>query len=86
MRIVDELGEPFRRLAPIDDECTADDADAEAPWVADIADPEAPLDAEHLLAALGDKPARSKKLRLATGVAASLALVALGVAWALGAR
>ncbi|NUO47845.1 MAG: hypothetical protein HOV80_03205 [Polyangiaceae bacterium] len=86
VRIVDELGEPWRRLVPIEDECTAEQATAEAPWVADFADPEAPLDAEHLLGALGDKPARSKKLGVATGVAASLALLALGVAWMLGAR
>ena len=86
VRIVDELGEPWRRLVPIEDECSEDEAAGEAPWVADFADPEAPLDAEHLLGALGDKPARSKKLGVATGVAASLALLALGVAWMLGAR
>jgi phosphatidylserine/phosphatidylglycerophosphate/cardiolipin synthase-like enzyme len=86
VRIVDELGEPWRRLVPIEDECSEDEAAGEAPWVADIADPEAPLDAELLLGALGDKPARSKKLGVATGVAASLALLVLGVAWMLGAR
>jgi phospholipase D1/2 len=86
VRIVDELGEPWRRLAPLEDECSKDEATGEAPWVADFADPEAPLDGEHLFGALGDKPTRSKKLGVATGVAASLALVALGVAWMLGTR
>ncbi len=84
VRLVDELGTPGRRhFVQIEEE---EEEDEHAPWVADIADPEAPLDAEHLLAALGESRARPRAVRYAAGAAAALMVLAIGVAWMVGVR
>lgn len=75
-RIIDSLGTEDRRLAPVED---APPTEEEVSWLAAIADPETPLDAEHLLILMGATPRRARVVRTAVSLVLTLALVAVGV-------
>ncbi len=77
-RIVDEVRGRAHALLPVEDEPPSED---DITWLADIADPEAPLDAEHLLQMLGATPRRVYRVRRAVGIVLTIALLAFGVVW-----
>jgi phosphatidylserine/phosphatidylglycerophosphate/cardiolipin synthase-like enzyme len=79
-RMIDELGSPERDLVPVEDEPPSEE---EVSWLAAIADPEAPLDAENLLILMGATPRRARLVRTA-GLVLLVTLFALGAALFIG--
>lgn len=79
---IDRLGRPERRLVPVEDEAPSEEEDS---WLAAIADPEAPLDAEHLLIMMGATPRRARLLSTVGALLLLTALLAVGAAVFMGA-